>query len=55
MRYPLVAFLFIFVIPPYTAHALLAGKARIAPATTSSSAVSAPEARTHNWAIQTVR
>jgi hypothetical protein len=30
MRYPLWAFLFVFVIPPFTAHALLAGGARVA-------------------------
>lgn len=28
MRYPLVAFLFVFVLGPYTAHALLTGSAR---------------------------
>jgi hypothetical protein len=56
MRYPLVAFLFVFVIPPFTAHALLAGKARIAPATTSiTSAAPAGEPRSHSWTIQSVR
>lgn len=29
MRYPLVAFLFVFLLGPYTAHALLTGSARI--------------------------
>ena len=32
MRYPLWAFFFVFVVPPFTAHALLNGNARIAPA-----------------------
>lgn len=31
MRYPLVAFLFVFVLGPYTAHAMLTGSARIQP------------------------
>ncbi|MFD2648340.1 hypothetical protein ACFSX5_11110 [Devosia albogilva] len=31
MRYPLLAFLFVFVLGPYTAHALLTGAARIQP------------------------
>jgi hypothetical protein len=29
MRYPLVAFLFVFLLGPYTAHAMLTGAARI--------------------------
>ena len=29
MRYPLWAFLFVFVLPPFTVHALLSGAARI--------------------------
>jgi multisubunit Na+/H+ antiporter MnhG subunit len=31
MRYPLVAFLFVFLLGPYTAHAMLTGAARIQP------------------------
>lgn len=31
MRYPIWMFLFAFVIPPFSAHALLVGKARIDP------------------------
>ena len=31
MRYPLVAFLFVFLLGPYTAHALLTGSARFQP------------------------
>ena len=31
MRYPLVAFLFVFVLGPYTAHAVLTGSARFQP------------------------
>ncbi len=31
MRYPLWMFLFVFVMPPFAAHALLTGKARIEP------------------------
>lgn len=31
MRYPVVAFLFVFVLGPYAAHALLTGSARILP------------------------
>lgn len=34
MRYPLWAFLVIFVLPPFTAHALLAGGASIHPSVT---------------------
>ena len=33
MRYPLVAFLFVFVLGPYTAHAVLTGSARFQPQT----------------------
>jgi hypothetical protein len=29
MRYPLWAFFFVLVLPPFAAHALLAGKARM--------------------------
>ncbi len=39
MRYPLVAFLFVFLLGPYTAHALLTGSARFQ----SKSAVQAVE------------
>jgi len=31
MRYPLVTFLFVFLLGPYTGHALLTGAARIEP------------------------
>lgn len=31
MRYPLWLFIFIFVLPPFAAHALLTGKAEIEP------------------------
>jgi hypothetical protein len=31
MRYPMLAFLFVFVLGPYTAHAMLTGGARIQP------------------------
>jgi len=33
MRYPLVAFLVVFVLGPYTAHAVLTGSARFQPQT----------------------
>jgi hypothetical protein len=29
MRYPLWAFFFVLILPPYAAHALLAGKAKM--------------------------
>jgi len=29
MRYPLWAFLFLFLLPPFAAHALLTGNARL--------------------------
>jgi hypothetical protein len=29
MRYPIYAFFFVLVLPPFTAHALLAGKAEV--------------------------
>lgn len=32
MRYPLWAFLFVFMLPPFALHALLTGKATIDPA-----------------------
>ncbi|WP_158541546.1 hypothetical protein [Pelagibacterium lacus] len=32
MRYPLWAFLFVFVVPPFALHAVLAGKAGFEPA-----------------------
>lgn len=31
MRYPIWMFLFVFVMPPFAAHALLTGKARVEP------------------------
>ena len=31
MRYPLWAFFFVLILPPFTAHALLIGKADLAP------------------------
>lgn len=31
MRYPIWMFLFVFVIPPFTLHAVLVGKAGFAP------------------------
>ncbi|GGF23178.1 hypothetical protein GCM10011321_13200 [Youhaiella tibetensis] len=30
MRYPLWAFLFLFMLPPFAVHALLTGKAEVA-------------------------
>lgn len=57
MRYPLLAFLVIFVIPPFTAHAILAGKARFASqprssfSTTIESSLSSSAETTHNWTV----
>lgn len=31
MRYPIWAFFFVLVLPPFTAHALLSGRAEMAP------------------------
>ncbi len=47
MRYPLLAFLFVFVIPPFAAHALLTGRAVVVVA-----ASPAPDtARLHHWTL----
>jgi multisubunit Na+/H+ antiporter MnhG subunit len=55
MRYPLLAFIFVFVIPPFTAHALLTGRATLAaerPTAFIDSAVMSNEGRTtHNWTL----
>jgi hypothetical protein len=54
MRYPLLAFIFVFVIPPFTAHALLTGRATLADRPTAfvASAVMSDEGRTsHNWTL----
>lgn len=50
MRYPLWVFLFIFVLPPFTLHAALSGKARfIERPATSVIAMPAPEVIAHRF------
>lgn len=53
MRYPLLAFLFVFVIPPFTAHALLTGTAAMGAKAESSqvSATTADASRIHDWKL----
>jgi hypothetical protein len=51
MRYPLWAFFFVFVIPPFTAHALLVGKAEVRPAVQS---VAVAELATPVWSHSVV-
>lgn len=53
MRYPLLAFLFVFVIPPFTAHALLTGTASVGAKTESSqiSTITADTSRIHDWKL----
>jgi hypothetical protein len=46
MRYPLWAFFFVFVLPPFTAHALLVGKANVTPAVQN---VAVAELATASW------
>ena len=59
MRYPLLAFLFVFVIPPFTAHALLVGKAEVVAdkgaAFTVASVAVADETRIFNWTVPATR
>ena len=47
MRYPLLAFLFVFVIPPFAAHALLTGRAVVVVEATAST----DAARLHHWTL----
>lgn len=42
MRYPLWAFLFVFMLPPFAAHALLTGGARVDTASVNHSPLVAP-------------
>ncbi|MBJ3786483.1 hypothetical protein [Devosia sediminis] len=43
MRYPIWAFFFVLVMPPFAVHALLAGKARIAPDSAIMASYEAPQ------------
>lgn len=49
MRYPLWAFFFILVMPPFAAHALLTGKAALAPSTTHTEIASSDHAQASGY------
>ena len=54
MRYPLILFLFVFVIPPFIAHALLTGRAAVAtsPGNLLEAQVATSDTtRIHNWTL----
>lgn len=47
MRYPLWAFFFFLVLPPFTAHALFTGQAQMRQSALTAEATDMPRAFTH--------
>ncbi len=57
MRYPLVLFLFVFVVPPFALHALLTGRAALdsRPAASDVRVLPDDAERIHHWRVAGAR